>query len=151
MKDGKKSLILGVIIGIVLAFFYFQFFAPRYEIKNMAASTIKVDRWTGQSWRLVDNNWKKMAVMDEKWEMVDMALKEALQNALKIRFVESDTDEALQRLREKHPVLNEISDNELFERIEIVYSKLMLANSYLYDFMRMDSGSEERESALFDE
>ena len=74
MKNGKKSLLLGVIIGVVLSYFFFNYFAPRYEIKKTATLTMKVDKWTGDSWRLVDNNWKKMSDMDENWELIDKTI-----------------------------------------------------------------------------
>ena len=138
MKNGKKSLILGIIIGIVLAFFYFQYFAPRYEIKKTSASTIKIDKWTGQSWRQVDNNWKKMINMDENWETID----KTLQEALKIPFVQVDSESALKKLRNKYPVLKNISDEDLLERIKLVYSKLVMVNMYLGDFMKTNQDVE---------
>ena len=142
MKNGKKSLILGLIIGIVLAFFYFQYFAPRYEIKKTAVSTIKIDKWTGESWRQVDNNWKKMINMDENWETID----KTLQEALKIPFVQVDSESALKKLRNKYPVLKNISDEDLLERIKLVYSKLVMVNMYLGDFMKtnQDMGTENK-------
>ena len=132
MKNGKKNLVLGVIIGIVLAFLYFHYFAPRYEIKKTGLSTIKIDKWTGQSWRFVDNNWKKMINMDEDWEQVDRTLKEAL----KIPFAQVDSDSALKKLRNNYPILKDIPDDELLERIKLVYSKLVLVNMYLGDFLK---------------
>ncbi len=136
MANSKISLVLGIIIGIVLAFFYFQFFAPRYEIQKTAAYTMKIDKWSGQSWRMVDNNWKKMAHMDEAWEEID----KTLQKALKIPFVQVDTNSALIKLRENYPILNEISDEDLLERIKLVYSKMVMVNMYLGDFMKADKG-----------
>ena len=137
MKNSKRSLVFGVIIGLVLAFFYCHYFAPRYEVKKSSMNTIKVDRWTGQSWRLDGNNWKKMLDEDESWEEIDRTLQEALN----IPFAQVDSGSALNKLREKYPVLNDISDDELMERIKLVYSKMVLVNMYLGDFLKTNEDS----------
>jgi len=137
MKNGKKNLIIGIIIGLVLAFFYFHYFAPRYEIKKKGLSLVKIDKWTGQSWRFVDNNWKKMINMDESWVKIDRTLREALN----IPFAQVDTGKGLMRLRERYPILKDIPDDELLERIKLVYSKQVLTNMYLTDFIRTDETS----------
>jgi len=134
MKNGKKQLVFGIIIGLILAFLYFHFFAPRYETKKMGLSMIKIDKWTGQSWRFVDNNWKKILDMDEDWEKVDQALR----GALKTPFAKADTGSGLRRLRENYPILKDIPDDELLERIKHVYSKIVLVNMYLNDFVNKD-------------
>ena len=139
MKSGnKKYLLFGVVIGLALAFFYFHYFAPRYEIMKKGLSLIKIDRWTGQSWRFVDNNWKKMLDMDEDWEQVDRTLREALN----IPFAQADTDSPLLQLRDSYPILKDISDDELLERIKLVYSKQVLTNLYLNDFMKAQENRE---------
>ena len=140
MKNGKKNLVIGIIIGLVLAFFYFHYFAPRYEITKKGLSLVKIDKWTGQSWRFVDNNWKKMINMDEDWVKIDQALREALN----IPFAKVDTEKGLMRLRARYPILKDISDEELLERIKLVYSKQVLTNMYLNDFIRTDQASEEK-------
>jgi hypothetical protein len=137
MKNSKKSLLFGVIIGLVLAFLYCHYFAPRYEVKKSGTNTIKVDRWTGQSWRLESNSWKKMLDADESWEEIDSTLQEALN----IPFAQVDSGFALNKLREKYPVLNDISDDELMERIKLVYSKMVLVNMYLGDFIKANEGN----------
>ncbi|MBW2608801.1 MAG: hypothetical protein JRC68_00455 [Deltaproteobacteria bacterium] len=142
-SSNKKYLIFGVIIGLLLAFLYFHYFAPRYEIKKTGISLVKIDKWTGSSWRFVDNNWKKMVDMDENWERVD----KTLQEALKVPFVEVDTGSALMKLREKYPVLKDLSDDELQERIKLVYSKLVLLNLYLNDFLKTNQDTKTREPA----
>jgi hypothetical protein len=142
MKTEKKSLVLGVIIGLILAFFYFHYFAPRYEINKTGLSIIKIDKWTGRSWRLVGDNWTKMLDRDEDWEEID----KTLQEALKIPFAQVDQDSALEKLREKYPLLNKISDDELLERIKLVYSKLVLVNMYLGDFLKASGEESENRS-----
>lgn len=96
--------------------------------------TIKIDKWSGQSWRLVDNNWKKMVLMDEQWEEID----KTLQKALKIPFAKVDSDSALKILKSKYPLLNDISNEDLLERIKLVYAKMVMVNMYLGDFMKAD-------------
>ena len=141
MTSGKKNLILGIIIGIVLSFLYFQFFAPRYEIEKTAVFTVKIDKWTGQSWRLVDNNWKKMINMDEDWELVDKILGEAIN--IDIPEAQVDSGAALKRLRDRYPVLKDIPDYDLLERIKLVYSKEILVNLYLRGFMNEEKAAED--------
>lgn len=132
MRNGKKYLVLGIIVGLVVAFLYFHYFAPRYEIKKTGLSMIKIDKWTGQSWRFVDNNWKRILDMDENWKQID----HTLQGALKIPFAKVDTEVGLKKLRGEYPILKDISDDELLERIKLVYSKLVLVNLYLGDFLK---------------
>lgn len=134
MSKDKKYLVLGIIIGLVLAFFYFHYFAPRYEINKTDLSTIKIDKWTGQSWRLVNNDWKKMVNTDEDLAKIDRTLQEALK--IPIPFAQVDTSSALKKLRDSYPVLKEISDDDLLERIKLVYSKMVLVNMYLGDFLK---------------
>ena len=144
MTGGKKSLILGIIIGMVLSFLYFNYFAPRYEIKKTAASTIKIDKWTGQSWRLVENNWKKMSDMDEDWETVDETLRKAIN--INLPGAQVDSGAALKKLRDRYPVLKDIPDYDLLERIKLVYSKQVLVGMYLGDFMNTEKKSESGNS-----
>ncbi|NLD37441.1 MAG: hypothetical protein GX654_11285 [Desulfatiglans sp.] len=142
MKNGKKTLFLGIIIGVVISYFFFNYFAPRYEIKKTAALTMKVDKWTGDAWRLVDNNWKKMSDMDENWELVDKTLGEAINMKLPIPKVDSNL--GLKKLKDRYPALKDIPDDDLLERIKLVYSKQVMVNMYLGDFMK--AGEETQES-----
>jgi hypothetical protein len=140
MKKEKMTLIIGLVIGLAAAFFYFNFFASRYELKKEGLSVIKLDKWTGQSWSLVNNSWKTMSVMDENWEDVDRTLSEAL----KIPFAQVDSESALKKLKESHPNLKDIPDEELLERIKLVYSKMVMVNMYLGDFLKInDEASQE--------
>ena len=141
MKMDKKCLVLGIVIGLILAFFYFHYFAPRYEINKTGLFTIKIDKWTGQSWRLVNNDWKKMMNTDEDLAKIDRTLQEAL----KIPFAQVDTASALKKLRDSYPVLKEIPDDELLERIKLVYSKQVLVNMYLGDFLKTSEGASQEE------
>lgn len=140
MTSSKKNLILGIVIGIVLSFLYFNYFASRYEIKKTAVSTVKMDRWTGQSWRLVDNNWKKMIDMDEDWQSIDKTLREAIN--INIPEAKVDSNAALKKLRDRYPVLKDIPDYDLLERIKLVYSKQVLVGMYLGDFLKTNKPAE---------
>jgi hypothetical protein len=142
MNKDKKYLILGIIIGLVLAFLYFHFFAPRYEITKTGLSTIKIDKWTGQSWRLINDEWKVMLETDEDLEKIDNTLLEALH----IPFAQVDSDSALKKLRDRYPALKDVSDDLLLERIKLVYSKQVLVNMYLGEFMKKSEGEPEERS-----
>jgi hypothetical protein len=135
MSKDKKYLVLGIIIGLILAFLYFHFFAPRYEITKTGLSTIKIDKWTGQSWRLINDEWKVMLETNENLEKIDNTLLEALH----IPFAQVDSDSALKRLRDIYPELKDVSDDLLMERIKLVYSKQVLVNMYLGEFMKTDN------------
>jgi len=135
MSKDKKYLVLGIVIGLVLAFFYFHFFAPRYEIDKSGLSTIKIDKWTGQSWRLINDEWKVMLETDEDLEKIDNTLLEVLH----IPFAQVDSDSALKKLKDRYPALKDVSDDLLLERIKLVYSKQVLVNMYLGEFMKTDN------------
>jgi hypothetical protein len=136
IKSTKKSLVLGIIVGIVLSAFFFNYFAPRYEIKKTSASTIRIDKWTGRAWRLVEDNWREMADIDEDWELIDKTLQKAIN--IYLPEFKVDSSAALNRLREKYPVLEDIPDYDLQERIKLVYSKQIMVNMYLGDFLKTD-------------
>jgi hypothetical protein len=144
MKKEKKTLVIGVIIGLLISLFYAHFFAPRYEIKKEGLSTMKLDKWTGLSWTLTNNTWKKMNNTEENWEEIDKALSEALN----IPFAKVDSVSALKKLKEKHPILADVPDDELLERIKMVYSKMVLVNMYLGDFLRT-SGEQGAPEVVF--
>ncbi|WP_448510964.1 hypothetical protein [Immundisolibacter sp.] len=134
MKGEKTYFGLGLVIGILLAVVFFYYFAPRYTTVKSGETMLKQDTWTGQSWRLVDNEWKPMLGVYRDWDSID----KALLSALRIPFAEVNTDSALVRLREKHPILKELPDDELLERIKLVYSRQVLVNMYLDSFVKME-------------
>ena len=132
MKSEKKTLIIGLVVGIIVALIFSHFFAPRYDVRKDGLSMIKIDKWTGQSWTLVNNNWKEIVDMDENWAEIDKTLIEAM----KIPFVQVDSESALKKLKDANPVLRDIPDDELLERIKLVYSKMVLVNMYLGEFVK---------------
>ncbi len=133
MKREKIYFGAGIVIGAVLAGLFLFHFAPRYRVAQGNGTVVKQDRWTGQTWSLIDNNWKKVADGNYDWEKTDGSLREALQ----FPSVNVNTDSALNLLRKKYPLLKEISDEELLERIKLVYSKQILCNLYLENFMKL--------------
>jgi hypothetical protein len=134
MKGEKTYFGLGLVIGILLAVVFFYYFAPRYTTVKSGETMLKQDTWTGRSWRLADNEWKPMVGVHRDWDSID----KALLSALRIPFAEVNTDSALVRLREKHPILKELPDDELLERIKLVYSRQVLVNMYLDSFLKME-------------
>jgi hypothetical protein len=133
MRIEKTYLVIGIAVGLLLAFFYFHYFAPRYELQKTDLSVVKIDKWTGKSWQFTDNNWTSIADMDENSKEVDKALHEALQ----IPYSNGTSTQALNLLRGKYPLLKKINDDELLERIKVVYSKQILCGLYLDNFLKM--------------
>ena len=142
MAREKLYLGIGLAIGIAIATIFFHLFAPRYTTVKSGSTLIKQDRWSGKSWRFVDNQWKKTMSVDRDWQKVDQALREALHiptNGL-------DTGNALNLLREKYAVFKDIGDDELLERIKIVYSKEILCNLYLNNFLKLENMAPETQA-----
>ena len=135
MKGEKTYLIAGIGLGIFLSGIFFFYFAPRYETVKQGETTIKQDKWTGRSWRLTDDEWKPIVGVNRDWEKIDRAL----MAALRIPFADVDTDSALIILQEKHPVLGDLSREELLERIKLVYSRQVLVNMYLDSFLKTEA------------
>ena len=132
MKKTKLYFVAGIAVGAVLTFFCLNYFAPRYEIEKVGVSMVKTDKWTGQSWKYVNDSWKKIARTDQEWQEIDQALAEALN----IPVSNNNTESALRLLREKYPILKDIPNDELQERIKLVYSSQILQDLYLDDFMK---------------
>jgi len=134
MNGEKRYVLIGLVIGVLLSGVFFYYFAPRYTTMKSGDTLLKQDTWTGRSWRLVDNEWKAVVGVNRDWDSID----KALLAALRIPFAEVNTDSALVRLREKHPILKELPDEELLERIKLVYSRQVLVNMYLDSFVKME-------------
>ena len=98
---------------------------------------VKQDRWSGDSWRYVDNQWKKIDDIHRDWESIDQALRQALH----IPKDGLDRPKAMDLLRKKFPALKDITDDELLERIKIVYSKAILCDLYLGNFLKKEAGN----------
>ena len=82
--------------------------------------------------------------MDENWELVDETLRKAIN--INLPGAQVDSGAALKKLRERYPVLKDIPDYDLLERIKLVYSKQVLVGMYLGDFMNTEKKSESKNS-----
>ena len=130
---------IGLVIGIVLATLFLFYFAPRYTTVKAGDTLLKQDRWSGQSWRFVDNQWKRIVGEDHDWDKID----KALTGALGIATDTPSRTNALDLLRKKDPILKNLSDDELLERIKLVYSKQILVNMYLDSFLKLEKTREQ--------
>jgi hypothetical protein len=136
----KKQFSIGLVSGILLAALFFHFFAPRFYTIESGNTIIKQDKWSGDSWRFVDNQWRKMMSVDQQWQQIDQTLKEALH--ISSSSNRKDPVNPLELLKNKYPILKSITDEELNERIKIVYSKEILSSLYLNNFLEIQSGSD---------
>jgi len=134
MNGEKRYFLIGLVIGILLSRAFFYYFAPRYTTVKSGDTILRQDTWTGRSWRLADHEWKSIVGVNRDWDSID----KALLAALRIPFAEVNTDSALVRLREKHPILKDLPNEELLERIKLVYSRQVLVNMYLDNFVKME-------------
>jgi hypothetical protein len=137
MAREKMYFIGGLFIGVLVALLFLFYFAPRYSVVQTPTALVRQDKWTGQSWRFVDNQWKAIVAQDYDWEKIDASLV----SALRIPSAEVDQGKALKLLREKYPALKELSDEDLLERIKIVYSRQILGNMYLDSFLKAEKAS----------
>lgn len=132
MNVEKRYFLIGLVIGILLSGIFFYYFAPRYTTVKSGDSLLRQDTWTGRSWRFADNEWKSIVGVNRDWETID----KALVSALRIPFAEVNTDQAIRQLQEKYPILKDLPNDELLERIKLVYSRQVLVNMYLDSFIR---------------
>jgi gas vesicle protein len=143
MNREKANFLIGLLVGGLLAFLFNSYFAPRYHMVKSGQALIKQDRWSGDAWQLVEGQWKKMISTDRDWESIDQALRHVLQ----IPGGGMDTEQTLNLLKKSDPVLSDVSNDELLERIKIVYSKEILAQLYLKNFLKArqeESSSQDR-------
>ncbi|MCK4271125.1 hypothetical protein KAX22_00640 [bacterium] len=64
-----KSFMLGVIIGLIVGFLIFSNMGNRYYVAlNDAGGAIKINKWTGQTWRLGQEpfRWVPLIVEESK-------------------------------------------------------------------------------------
>jgi hypothetical protein len=134
MISDKRHFLMGLVIGILLSGMFFYYFAPRYTTVKTGDTTLMQDTWTGRSWKYQDNEWKSVVDAKRDWDMIDRALV----SALRIPFAEVNTGSALKQLREKYPILKDVPNDELVERIKLVYSRQVLVNLYLDSFVKME-------------
>jgi len=141
MSREKSYFVVGLVTGVVITVLFLQYFAPRYSTVRTGETILKQDRWTGQSWRYADDQWKAIVGRDHDWEKIDGTLRDALQ----VPFANVDNAAALKLLREGHPALKDLSDDDLLERIKVVYSKQILCNLYLDSFLKARQAEKGKE------
>ena len=134
MSREKAFFGFGMALGIVIAGLFLFYFAPRYTILKSDGTLVKEDRWSGRSWRLVGSRWMLIESASRNWKKID----EALARALGIAPNDMNRAGELALLRKKNPVLKDLSDDELLERIKLVYSKQILCNMYLDNFVKAE-------------
>ena len=138
MNREKLYFGIGLAIGIVLAFLFFQVLAPRYSTVPLNGEIVKQDRWSGKSWRFVDKEWKPISETEHDWDTIDKALRKALG----IQNKGVNKEDAFKRLREKYPILRNCTDEEMEDRIRRVYSREVMTMLYLTKFMKMEQEQE---------
>jgi len=134
MTREKSYFGIGMVFGIIITVLALYYIAPRYTTVKSGPATIKQDRWSGQSWRLVGDQWKPIKGPERDWERID----KVLMSALNIPTNRAKRTRTLDSLREKYPLLREIPDEELLERIKLVYSREILVNLYLDNFRKLE-------------
>ena len=134
MRREKWFLGIGFVAGVFLAVVLLLYVALRYEVVRTAESVIKQDAWSGKSWCLVNDAWMPVSEQEKGWRDVDRALS----RALNISTAKVDIDDALQALRNKYPVLQEVPTKELLQRIKVVYSNKLLSSLYLKSFIELN-------------
>ncbi len=144
MTGEKTYFGVGLVVGIFAAALFLHYFAPRYSIVKAEDGLIKHDSWSGRSWRFVDKEWKKMASVDRDWGAIDHAIGEALH----VPTGGASRANALSLLKKRYPILKDVADDELLERIKVVYSKEILCNLYLTNLLKVEgdlNNSEKQE------
>ena len=139
MGNGKYKFGIGLFVGIVLSALFFMYFAPRYQTVDSGGVLYKHDRWAGDIWRYGDNEWKKVSQHDKDWKRID----EVLRQALNIQERKNERANALDHLRRKYAELKDVSDEDLLERIKIVYAKEIMNDLYLNDFVKIHGKTEK--------
>jgi hypothetical protein len=128
MIQSRAHFGIGLFVGIIVTALFFQFFAPRYDIIESDNKLIKQDKWSGESWKYQGNKWEKITEMTRDWEPIDDALTKALNIS-----VDNNTDNSNARmvsLRKKYSVLEDISDEDIMERIKYVYARKIMVDLY---------------------
>jgi len=133
MINGKYQFGVGVVVGIVSAALFFLYFAPRYKTVQSGGMLYKQDLWSGDTWRYADSEWKKILRHDRDWDRIDGVLRQALN----IPERKTDRANALDHLRRKYTDLKDVSDEDILERIKIVYAKEIMNDLYLNDFIKI--------------
>lgn len=131
---GKKYFIAGLAIGILIAASFFMVFAPRHTVLSENDKIVKYDKWSGDTWILESEKWKKVDDTGRDWNKIDNALVDILK--IPTRIV--DREKVVEMIKAKNPILADLDQNELFERIKMVYSKEIMVELYLENFLKAE-------------
>ena len=77
---------------------------------------------------------EKIQGANRDWEKIDKMLMEALH----VPSGGVDRENALSLLIDKDPVLKDLTDDELLERIKLVYSREILVNLYMKNLLELE-------------
>jgi len=128
MIQSRAHFGIGLFVGIIVTALFFQFFAPRYEIIESDNKLVKQDKWSGESWKYQGNKWEKITEVTRDWEPIDEALTKALNIASDNNTYDSNA--RMVSLRKKYSVLEDISDEDIMERIKYVYARKIMVDLY---------------------
>lgn len=133
MRKDKSYLAIGLVIGIVLASLFFQFFAPRYTTVQEGETLIKQDKWSGKSWRYASGTWVEMKTTDSRQEEIDKELRKALMVVIDPNGVK----QAMTEFKELFPALKDVPDEELLSRMSALYSREVMSALFLQSYHQM--------------
>ncbi len=128
MMQGRTHFGIGLCLGVVVTAVFFHFFAPRYEVVNSESATIKQDRWSGDTWRLEGDQWRKVMDTQMNWQPVDDALMKELN--IPTQNDSQGPGRQIAALKKKYPVLETVSDEEIMERIKYIYARKIMVDLY---------------------
>ena len=77
MDRNKQIFGVGLLFGIVITALFCLVFAPRYMVSDADGVMIKLDRWSGETWRFASGNWSKIDKSELNWKEIDKALASA--------------------------------------------------------------------------
>ena len=138
MNRIKIQFVFGLFLGGMVTGVFLFYMAPRYTVIKAGDNILKQDSWTGRSWRYVGEQWKPVVGQRVDWEKIDTSLRQALH----LPASSVDTQSALKALRNRYPILKDLSDEDLLERIKMVYSRKILCDLYLDRFMKTEKAME---------
>lgn len=133
MLNGKFKFAVGLVLGIAVTALFFLYYAPRYKTMQSGGMMYKQDLWSGDTWRYTGNEWKKVLQHDRDWDKIDQVLRQALN----IPERKNERAYALEQLRIKYDVLKDVSDDDILERIKIVYAREIMNDLYLENFVKI--------------
>ena len=96
--------------------------------ENHDKMLIKQDKWSGNSWRYEGDKWVKISDTTRDWKPVDGVLMKALN--LTSKGDAKGSDGQMAALKKKYPLLEEISNEDIMERIKYIYARKIMVDLY---------------------